>query len=268
MVRRLIVISLAVFIFFSSPDIASAAENPVAPLYTMEEGIAQQILAATLRITMIAKEQSSVEPAYIVSNGLATVVRDGDATYIVTHDHWSRLANKVRMVRFESAEGQLLLEMTPSRFYSLIRYRDGGTMVMAVPPELPESVAPMDVAGKAQALAQDQALAIVYWQPEAEQQVSVEPVTVQAIEEHDGNASFLMQSRNGRIVENGNSGGGIFAGTKLVGNMWQTMRATDNESGQQFSTDLSRAARYTYQDGQQDELAADFSVAPVRGGEF
>jgi hypothetical protein len=136
MVRRLIVISLALFVLLSSPAFASADESAEAPSYRVEEGIQQRILGATLRITMLtrdesAPEPSAEEPAYVVGNGLGTLVQDGDASYIVTHDHWSRLAEGVRAVRIESAAGELLLDMTPSRFYSLIRYRDGGTMVMA-----------------------------------------------------------------------------------------------------------------------------------------
>ncbi|MGD2079460.1 MAG: hypothetical protein PVH18_13835, partial [Chloroflexota bacterium] len=107
-----------------------------------------------------------------------------------------------------------------------------------------------------------------YWQPEAQRQVSVEPVTIQGVEEHDGNASIKMQSLNGRVVQQGNSGGGVFAGTQLVGNMWETIRLRNQDSGQQTSTDLSRAARYTYDEAEQEETLADFAAAPIRGGEF
>lgn len=270
MVRRLIVISLAVFIFFSNPAFVSAAEKPAAPLHTVEESTQQKILGATVRITMIAREKSADEPAYVISNGLGTLVQDGEATYIVTHDHWSRLANKVAAVRFESAAGEMLMELTPEHFYSLIRYRDGGTMVMVVPAELPECITPVEAASPDEALAEDQTLTIAYWQPEAEaqEQVSVEPVTVQAIEEHDGNASIKMESLNGRIVEHGNSGGGVFAGSRLVGNMWETITLRNQDTGQHSNTDLSRAARYTYDDAQQNEAMADFSAVPARGGAF
>jgi len=268
MVRRLIVISLAVLIFFSNPAFVSAAERPAAPLHTVEESTQQQILGATLRITMIAREKSSDEPAYVVSNGLGTLVQDGDASYIVTHDHWSRLANKVAAVRFESAAGELLMELTPNHFYSLIRYRDGGTMVLAAPAELPDCMTPVEAAAADESLAADQTLAIAYWQPDAQQQVSVEPVTVQVIEEHDGNASIKMQSLNGQVVQHGNSGGGVFAGTRLVGNMWETITLRNQDSGQQTSTDLSRAARYTYDSAEQNDMMADFSAAPARGGAF
>ncbi|MFN2221311.1 MAG: trypsin-like serine protease [Candidatus Promineifilaceae bacterium] len=268
MVRRLIVISLVVFIFFSNPTFVSAAESAEAPAYIVEDSIQQQILGATLRITMIARDQSSDEPAYAVSNGLGTLVQDGDAAYIVTHDHWSRLARKVAAVRFESAAGELLLEVTPSHFYSLIRYRDGGTMVLVAPNELPDCVRPLDVADKDDPLAEGDELAIAYWQPDDKQQVSVEPVTIQVVEEHDGNASIKMQSLNGRVVEHGNSGGGVFAGTQLVGNMWETITFRNQDSGQQTSGNLSRAARYTYDDAEHEELMADFSATPGRGGAF
>ena len=272
MVRRIIVISLAVLIFTTNPAFVSAAESPEAPLHSVDEATQQQILGATVRITMIAREQSAVEPSYVVSYGLGTLVQDGESTYIVTHDHWSRLAKKVRLVRIESAAGELLLDMTPDRFYSLIRHRDGGTMVLATPPELTNCLAPVPAVAAEQPLQDGQTLAIAFWQPEAEQQVTVEPVTIEGVEEYDGNASVKMRSLNGKVVVQGNSGGGVFAGAQLVGNMWETIKVRHQLDGQPSaetsSTDLSRAARFTYDGNTQDELLDDFSAAPVRGGEF
>jgi hypothetical protein len=272
MVRRLIVISLAVFIFFSNPVFVFAAESPETPQHSVDEATRQRILSATIRITMIARESSQTEPGYIVSNGLGTLVQDGDASYIVTHDHWSRLARKVRLVRIESAAGELLLDMTPDRFYSLIRYRDGGTMVLVTPPDLTDCLAPVPAIDDEKPLQDGQTLAIAFWQPEAEQQVTVEPVTVEALEEYDGNASIMMRSANGKVVVQGNSGGGIFVESGLVGNMWETIKirrqVNGQPSGEASSTDLSRAARYTYDEEAQDELVNDFSATPVRGGEF
>ena len=268
MVRRLIVITLTAIIFTTNPGFVAAAESSHAPDVVIEEAIQQQILSATLRITMIASDKSAGEPAYAISNGLGTLVQDGDTTYIVTHDHWSRLAKKVRAVRIESAAGELLLDMTPDRFYSLIRYRDGGTMVMVAPPELPDYVRAVRAAADQRSADEAQTLAIAYWQPEAGQQVSVEPVTIEKIEDCQGNASMKMRSVNGRVVVQGNSGGGVFLDGQLVGNMWETIVVRDQESDKTSNTDMSRAARFTYDEEAQDELLDDMFAAPTRGGAF
>jgi hypothetical protein len=272
MVRRIIIISLAVLILIGNPTIAAAAGKSETAQHRVDEATQQRILSATVRITMIAKESSAAEPSYAISNGLGTLVQDGDAATIVTHDHWSRLAKKVRLVRIESAAGELLMDMTPERFYSLIRYRDGGTMVLATPPELTDCLKPVPAVAAEQPLHDGQELAIAFWQPEAVQQVTVEAVTIETVEAYDGNASIMMRSVNGKVVVQGNSGGGVFAGAKLVGNMWETMKirqqVNGQPSGETSSTDLSRAARFTYDNEAQDELVNAFSAAPVRGGEF
>jgi hypothetical protein len=269
MVRRLVVISLTVLIFFNNPAFVSAAES-LAAKYTVEDSVQQQILGATLRITMVAMEESATQRVYAVSDGLGTLVQVGDAKYIVTHDHWSVMGPEVTTVRFESAAGDLLMEMSRSGFYDLVRYLDGGTMVLTAPAELPDCVTPVQVMDEEQPLAEGDTLAIVYWQPESDQQVSVEPVTAQTIEKYRGKNSIVMQSQNGRVVEHGNSGGGVFAGAKLVGNMWETITLNNLENGQHSSTDLSRAARYTFVDPVQAEAQADAAVAegPGHHGEF
>ena len=270
MVRRIIVISLAILIFTTSPGFVVAAESSEAPAATIDEAIAQQILAATLRIIMIAKEQSAGEPANAINRGLGTLINDGDATYIVTHDHWKRLAKKVRAVRLESAAGELLLELTPDRFYSLIRYRDGGTLVMATPLDLTDCLTPVTAVVADEPVQAGQSLAVAFWQPEANEQVTVEPV--QVVEGDAGGTSIKLKSVNGKVTVEGNSGGGVFDGAELVGNMWSTIvvRSTDDDgqSSHTSVTDLSRAARYTYDDDAQDELADDIFAAPTKGGAF
>ena len=270
MVRRLIVITLAVLIFTTSHSFVAVAEGSEAPVESVDETTAQQILAATLRIIMIAKEGSAGEPTNVINRGLGTLIDDGDTTYIVTHDHWKRLAKKVRAVRIESAAGELLMELTPARFYSLIRYRDGGTMVMATPPDLTDCLKPVTAVATNDPVQDGQSLAVAFWQPEADEQVTVEPV--QVVEGDAGNTSFKLKSVNGRVTVEGNSGGGVFDGAELVGNMWSTIVVRNTGDGQQNSqtsvTDLSRAARYTYNDDAQDELADDIFAAPARGGAF
>jgi hypothetical protein len=79
------------------------------------------------------------------SDGLGTLVQDGPDTYIVTQDHWSRPVDKLHKVQFRDAGGDLLLELDRALFYSLIRYRDGGLMVLAAPEEISSQITAVPV---------------------------------------------------------------------------------------------------------------------------
>ena len=59
-----------------------------------------------------------------MGDGLGTLVQDGAETYIITHDHRSRLVGDMHKVQFRNAEGEFLVELDLYAFYSLIRYRD------------------------------------------------------------------------------------------------------------------------------------------------
>lgn len=179
------IISALVVTFFPKIDNAQASVNPV------NDSASRQILDATVRITVFAEEASTSLSAtqavneYALGDGLGTLVQDGPNTYIVTHDHWSRLVDNLRKVQFRDASGELLLELDRSLFYSLIRYRDGGLMILVAPEEIRSQITAVSV-NKGAELSEDQPLLIAFWQPEADQQINVEPVTVEMMESYEG----------------------------------------------------------------------------------
>jgi hypothetical protein len=118
----------------------------------------------------------------------ASEVSDGPNTYIVTHDHWSLLEDNLHKVQFRDTGGDLLLELDRALFYSLIRYRDGGLMVLFAPEGISSQITAVPV-NKGASLTVGQPLLIAFWQPEAGQPVGVEPVTVEMIETYDGQPS-------------------------------------------------------------------------------
>ena len=238
----------------------------------IDEATKQHILDATVKITLFAplldeagnqkifEENGKMRGQITVSEGLGTLVRAGGETLIITHDHWSMLTVKLDKVQFHNASNELLLELDWSTLFSLYRYRDGGTLVFVAPDKLSAQMSAVDLAGENVALQKDDALQVVYWQPESKEllidervsveRVTVEPVVVEATEQYKDLPTIKMQSVNGKVVINGNSGGGVFLNGQLVGNMWETIvRRTlvdGEETGVAMHT-LSRAAQLTYQ---------------------
>lgn len=265
------IISALVVTFFPKIDNAQASVNPV------NDSASRQILDATVRITVFAEEASTSLSAtqavneYALGDGLGTLVQDGPNTYIVTHDHWSRLVDNLRKVQFQDASGELLLELDRSLFYSLIRYRDGGLMILVAPEEIRSQITAVSV-NKGAELSEDQPLLIAFWQPEADQQINVEPVTVEMMESYEGQPAIKMRSQNGRTVVQGNSGGGVFSAGQLVGTMWETIvqkhLVNGQATGETSSTDMSRAALVEYEIGPSDGLSPAAGEHSLKGGEF
>lgn len=264
------IISALAVTFFLKNENARASVSPV------DEVARQQILNATVRITVYAEEASTSLSAtqalneYALGDGLGTLVQDGPNKYIVTHDHWSQLVDNLNKVQIRNASDDLLLELDRALFYSLIRYRDGGLMVLVAPEEI-SSLAAVPV-NKGAALTDGQTLHIAFWQPEAELPVSVEPVTVEMTETYEGQPAIKMRSLNGRTVVQGNSGGGVFSAGQLVGTMWETIvqkHLVDNQAtGETSSTDMSRAALVDYDIETSDGLSPAAVEHSQRGGKI
>jgi hypothetical protein len=290
------IVSALVVTFFPEIDKVQASINPVdegarqqildatlavggrrSAVYSVDDNARQRILDATVRITVYAEEASTslsatqTENEYALGDGLGTLVQDGPNTYIVTHDHWSRLVDNLYKVQFRNAGGDLLLELDRPLFYSLIRYRDGGLMVLVAPEEIASQMTAVPV-NKGAELSVDQPLLMAFWQPEADQQISVEPVTVEIIETYEGQTAIRMRSLNSRIVVQGNSGGGVFSSGQLVGTMWETIVQKHLVNGQATaetsSTDISRAALVEYEIGISDDLSPAAVEHSLLGGEF
>ena len=133
MARKTLFVTLIGIIIAAVIGFFPRTENAQASTIQVDEVIRQQILASTIQITVFAEEGdlSLSGQQYVVGNGLGTLVQDGSGTYIVTDDHWSRLFTNFHKAQFHNVAGDLLLEVDSLLFYGLIRYRDGGTMVLA-----------------------------------------------------------------------------------------------------------------------------------------
>lgn len=212
----------------------------------------QQILAATVQITMIVPqwtegEQQAIEPLpvppdevrtmatvkeYIVAEGLGTVVQANGRPYLITHDHWSQLTTSAGSVQFRDAAGTLLAEMPLYKFKRLIVARDGGTMVLSAP----DSLQDLAMAAMPESVAANENLWLVHRQ---EEQVLVSPVQRVAVDSKNGVAVWRLQ---GEAVVSGDSGGGVWMNGRLAAITWTAVMLENQTNGERQATDVSIAA--------------------------
>ena len=212
----------------------------------------QQILAATVQITMIVPqwaggEQQVNEPLpvppdeyrsmssvkdYIVAEGLGTVVQVNGRSYLITHDHWSQLAANLGDVQFRDATGALLAELDLYHFKRLILWRDGGTMVLAVPDGLQKSAMTVTY----QQITENDDLWLVHRQGG---QVVVSPVEKMAADLKNGMDVWRLQ---GQAVVGGDSGGGVWVNGRLAAITWAAVMMENQTNAERQATDVSIAA--------------------------
>lgn len=191
----------------------------------------KRILASTLQIAMFehAAEAGSSEAG---SQGLGTLVAFGDEMLILTHDHWGHLTPNLNEVIIRDAQGVLLLALDSQAFMSLIAYRDGGAMVLRAPVVVEGLVAAMPainaVEGDVVWLARRDAA-------RNRDTVEVVPAMVTAVRKAGSGSNMRLRSLDGSVVSPGDSGGGVWANGRLVGNLWAiTMESAPSSWRQWF----------------------------------
>jgi hypothetical protein len=174
------------------------------------------MLASTLQIAMFAYavEAGDTEPG---SRGLGTLVIHADELLIVTHGHWAHLTPQLHEVELRDASGDLLLTLDAPAFRTLVVYRDGGTMLLRAPDGL-HGLVPARLGTTAdlaetvwvmrRALASDRGT------------IEVGAAAVTAVNDDTFPATIRLHSFDGSGVLPGDSGGGVWANGRLVGNLW------------------------------------------------
>jgi hypothetical protein len=229
----------------------------------------QQILRASVMITMIVPEidrepmvvdeglpippdeyRPMFKPdSYLVSEGLGTLVNSGDETLLITHDHWSLLDRNLGTVRFGGATSETLFEIDLLQFKKLIRYRDGGTMILEAPRGIEDSrqLIPAKLTGehgRSQELVSGGTVLVTYRQHDDKGGISIVEAAVQRVEERKGKTVVRLQSRNERSIVGGDSGGGVWFEGTLSGNTWNTIMVESLSTGARRQTSFSIAALY------------------------
>ena len=190
--------------------------------------------------------------SYFVSEGLGTLVNTGDEILLLTHDHWSQFDESLGLVELHNSKGEKLAEMELKDFKKLIRYRDGGTMIVSAPREIEAgnrvnlSLLPGEPLGRQHSVAADRVL-LTHRDQHGESRISLIEATIEKSYTKQGKAVVQMQTANGESIAGGDSGGGIWIQGNLAGNMWATIMMENESTGERQHTDRSIAALIPWQ---------------------
>ena len=184
-------------------------------------------LDATISITMDVPLADNPTQARL-RHGLGTLVHHEGEILVITHDHWGEMLNTMAFGRLWSTDGELLLELDGAAYREMIIYRDGGTMVLRVPDGVindshPSTKNPIALDDRAAVQVGDKVLVVVR-RPDTSHQVEIQEAVVESVEDQYGLPSLTMRRLNGKPIEPGDSGGGVWMDGQLVGNLWYRVK--------------------------------------------
>jgi hypothetical protein len=226
----------------------------------------QRILASTMMITMTVPELEAVPEvdealpippdeyraiarpdSYVAAEGLGTLVYKGGEPLIVTHDHWSGLDSQLGIVHIRNGHGQLLVEMQMLQFKGLIKYRDGGTMILSAPEEIATRLRSGNMLAHSLEdpnLTAGDEVSLVYRQRNGEPGVAMMQAEVESIGRKQGLPVLRLSTPEGKPIVGGDSGGGVWLKGNLAGNTWTTIMVENSLTGASRQTNTSIAALY------------------------
>ena len=177
-----------------------------------------QILASTVQIELFDNGRIEGNVRQVrTSRGFGTVVQNEGQRFILTHNHWSIPAAELNRVEIRNGAGQTLLVLEGATFYSLVRYQDGGTMLLDVPQEL----AGVNAAelGDGAAVQVGSTVWLATYDVAAGQGIKIETAWVREVEGSAVPGRLMLEGQETAVIS-GDSGGGVWADGKLVGNLW------------------------------------------------
>ena len=213
-----LIVGTALIAILALRSFSPAAAAP--PAATPGAATAQAILRSTVQIALYeAAGESGVEAG---GRGLGTLVRRNGQTLIVTHDHWTHVNANLRVAEFRDADGSLLLSLSAGTFRSLIRYRDGGTLVLAAPAELAAlPAASLDAPTSGVSASHGDTVWVARRaRDNGGATVEVIAASLRAVETVNALQRLRLRGADGAVVLPGDSGGGVWLGQRFVGNVW------------------------------------------------
>ncbi len=235
----------------TGPDLTPAVDHGV----TAADLEAMRL--ATLQITMIFREQIPLKGqapalsgaagqtaalATTTSNGLGTLIAFEGKTYLLTHDHWSGLASGQQPdeVIFSDVDGRMLLSVSAAQFQPAVVYHDPGVMVI----EAPREFAGRGVTWRPMGVQPDAAVVIARRHRDNPLKVEFQPAQIVGLAAPQGTSQFILKMRPAETIEPGDSGGGVWLGGEIIGNVWMTVRHSQRvgEAERLLPTDRGIAA--------------------------
>ena len=225
---------------------------------------------------------SSGNVGFHYERGLGTLVSKNGEIFLFTNDHWGCLDN-LGMVWFRNAPGDMLLALDGEIFKSLIRYRDGGTLILGGPEggdqsdflsaliliskaNYGQTIVPAQLGAAIEDVREGETLLVARRGRNDPASVELIKASVVSIEKRWGQPVFKLQSANGETILPGDSGGGIWLGGQLIGNMWKSKYTYGwNRSSlrlEQMWTDTSFASGLP---NSVDEITLSLETAEITG---
>jgi hypothetical protein len=244
MTRKFLFISLAGIIasLILFPAFSTVSQPPVIPVvdpnqYNTNSLEKHSILNATIHIILYPKrnhetgedsiqfQQNDSTGGYLIerARGIGTVVTREEHVLIITHDHWEWMSDDLDRVELRDANNELLLEMSGEAFRNIIRYRDGGTMILEAPGLLLSAgIVPASLS-TGEAIVPGSIVQLAYRPVEDRQHMDVLVALVESINDREGRPILNLRSLDGQSVIKGDSGGGVWFNGQLAGNLWRAV---------------------------------------------
>ncbi len=218
--------------------------SPSQVVEAVDPEIAQAILEYTFQIRLFAPlpvegQADASNQAYVMAQGLGSLVSWQGANVIVTHNHWGGMLASAEYAHILDAQGNLLLKLGMAEFKDLVLYTDPGTLVLAAPAGLPAAI----TIDEEVAPAAGDVVILVHQSTTDPNQLDLLQAQVVKHQEYKGQLVYkLALVDDGQIIP-GDSGGGIWLNGQLVGNMWASYFETVRLP---FSAETSLAASLPY----------------------
>ena len=141
--------------------------------------------------------------------------------------------------RILGAARELLLELGGTAFKNLIRYRDGGTMVLRAPAELVQNAAvssvvslvPVADSNPGKVVVPGDIVLIAVRVPGDGHRVYTVMAVVESLQHQFGIPCLTLRRLNGKQIEPGDSGGGVWSEGRLVANLWYRIKHRVRSAG-------------------------------------
>jgi hypothetical protein len=139
--------------------------------------------------------------------------------------------------------------MELEEFKGLIRYRDGGTMVLEAPDLLRSSdqaviqlFNPLEMKKSSARLEFILGDAVLDAKRDEQSGSRLIEARIERVDQKQGRAVLRLRIVDARVLDGGDSGGGLWFQGEFLGNVWTTVIMKDTDTGAEYPTDMGVAA--------------------------
>lgn len=186
----------------------------------------ERILAVTLQIRVYPCLGNYYE------QGLGTVIAYAGQKLILTHNHWIDLRRACK-TQLRDAQNGFLMDIPQQALLALVQYQDAGSLVIRLPQGLDRPA--VTVGGQAMPQAKG-AVLVAHQDPQNPDRVAVMAAQAQALNLDGEIPTFTLTVPDGGRIIKGDSGGSVWSGGQLAGNLWAYYK--DPQPGQAGAAEM------------------------------